>query len=270
MSEKQDALGAASGRRPIGKTNKDSAQMGEEKLRGEVQLIAPAQSTSGKQSERQNSKAAKDMRSTKAALLPLNFDHKGLAAAGAKEIAAVLRVNTCLLSLLIYRRATGRGGARDVAHRHLHCFSDRVPVTSLDLHKNRLEEGGARELATALRRNTTLVSLNIFHNWLEEPGGRELADVLRSSTTLTSLHLGYNALGEDEAKAKTLRFLQKNTKLTFLELACNGLGEAAAFELAGAMRDNTSLTDLSLRGFFLSSPVRSQLEDAAGARVTLS
>ena len=84
-----------------------------------------------------------------------------------------------------------------------------MTVTSLDLHKNRLEEGGARELATALRRNTTLVSLNIFHNWLEEPGGRELADVLRSTTTLTSLHLGYNALGEDEEKAKTLRFLQK-------------------------------------------------------------
>ena len=266
-SEKQDV---ASGRRPIGKTSKDSAQIGEEKLRGEVQLFAPVQSTSDRQSERQNSKAAKDMRSTKAALLPLNFDHKGLAAAGAKEIATVLRLNTCLVSLLIYRRASGRGGARDVAHRHLHSFSDRVTVTSLDLHKNRLEEGGARELATALRRNTTLVSLNIFHNWLEEPGGRELADVLRSTTTLTSLHLGYNALGEDEEKAKTLRFLQKNTKLTFLELACNGLGEAAAFELAGAMRDNSSLTDLSLRGFFLSSPVRSQLEDAAGARVTFS
>ena len=94
---------------------------------------------------------------------------------------------------------------------------------------------------------------------VREARGREEGVVVRGA-----------ALGEDEEKAKTLRFLQKNTKLTFLELACNGLGEAAAFELAGAMRDNSSLTDLSLRGFFLSSPVRSQLEDAAGARVTFS
>jgi hypothetical protein len=75
---------------------------------------------------------------------------------------------------MTWERAEG-GRCRDTAPEHHACVARPWG--------DDLGEGAGRELAEALRVNTTLTSLNLGCNALEEGGGRALAEALRLNTT---------------------------------------------------------------------------------------
>ena len=65
-------------------------------------------------------------------------------------------------------------------------------MTSLNLFRNCLGDGGGRALAESLSKNTTLTSLDLGGNGLGEGAGRALAETLRFNTVLTSLAVSWN------------------------------------------------------------------------------
>jgi len=96
-------------------------------------------------------------------------------------------------------------------------------------------EEGARELALALKVNSSLTSLGLRDNRIGEGGAREVAMALKEISVLTSLDLTRNGIGEDGAREVALA-LKENSTLTSLSLAVCGGGrrDAAAADECGA------------------------------------
>jgi uncharacterized protein YacL (UPF0231 family) len=119
-----------------------------------------------------------------------------LGAAGAREIAAVLRVNSTLHTLNLENNEVGADGAREIA------AALRVNSTlhTLDLENNEVGADGAREIAAVLRVNSTLQTLNLWSNQVGADGAREIAAVLRVNSTLHTLNLENNEVGADGAR----------------------------------------------------------------------
>jgi len=81
----------------------------------------------------------------------------------------------------------------------------------------------AREVALALKENSSLTSLNMAFNGIGPDGAREVAMALLENSTLTSLSLGYNVTGNEAMKELGMA-LQKNSGLTSLGLhVCDAL-----------------------------------------------
>ncbi|KAL1511220.1 hypothetical protein AB1Y20_006033 [Prymnesium parvum] len=120
-------------------------------------------------------------------------------------------------------------------------------LTSLLLSDNRIGAEGAKDVAVALKINTTLTSLHLRGNSIGAEGAREVAAALKANTTLTSLLLSDNAIGDVGAR-EVAAALEANTTLTTLHLSGNRIGDEAARDLAAMLKTNKTLTSLYLRG----------------------
>ena len=63
-----------------------------------------------------------------------------------------------------------------------------------------MRDDGAREIAAALRVNSTLHTLNLNSNSVGDDGAREIAAALRVNSTLQTLDLQYNSVGANGAR----------------------------------------------------------------------
>ncbi|KAL1504242.1 hypothetical protein AB1Y20_010651 [Prymnesium parvum] len=139
---------------------------------------------------------------TNTTLTSLDLSGNGIGAEGAREVAAALKTNTTLTSLdLSVRRLPLRShllrphptpstrphtpAPPPLRPHHLH-----PPITSRTAD-NRIGAKGAKEVAAALKTNTTLTSLNLSGNDIGAEGAKEVAAALKTNTTLTSLNLSY-------------------------------------------------------------------------------
>jgi hypothetical protein len=94
--------------------------------------------------------------------------------AGAKDLAAALKVNATLTSFDLSENKIGAPGAKDLAA----ALKVNTTLTTLDLTANEIGAAGAKDLATALKVNTTLTTLDLYKNSIGPPGAIYLAAAL--------------------------------------------------------------------------------------------
>eukprot|EP00760_Papus_ankaliazontas_P038935 PhM_4_TR9423/c0_g1_i1/m.67352 len=123
-------------------------------------------------------------------------------------------------------------------------------VTHIDLSHNKIEDGGAKVLATILMRSEPpqqLKILNLSDNLIRSAGAVDLGRAIENNSKLTHLHLKLNRFGDDGGRvfAEALRV---NTTLKVLDLDHNDLGSDTARVLAEALKANAKLVTLNLSG----------------------
>jgi internalin A len=138
-------------------------------------------------------------------------------AEGARALSAL----TGLTTLDLRRNGIGDGGAR--------ALSALTGLTTLDLGFNGIGDEGARALSAL----TGLTTLDLSDNGIGAEGARALSAL----TGLTTLALGFNRIGDEGARA-----LSALTGLTTLALGFNGIGAEGARALSAL----TGLTTLAL------------------------
>lgn len=91
---------------------------------------------------------------------------------------------------------------------------------------NVIRDTGAKAIAHALSRNSTLLSLSLRLNRLGDEGGKAIGKALLNNKTLLHLHLGANKVTGPTAIALAQLLAQNNT-LRSINLSCNILGEVS-------------------------------------------
>jgi len=110
---------------------------------------------------------------------------------------------------------------------------------------NNIGDEGAREVATALNKNTKLIRLHINYNNIGDKGAQAIATALEQNTTLTILDISRNNIGVDGAQAIATA-LKINKTLTTLNISENRIDNAGAEALAEALKVNKTLTTLDI------------------------
>eukprot|EP00759_Apiculatamorpha_spiralis_P028052 PhF_6_TR30603/c0_g1_i1/m.45043 len=123
-------------------------------------------------------------------------------------------------------------------------------VTNLDFSHNKIEDGGARVLATILMRMEpppSIRTLNLTDNLIRAQGACDLSRALEINQQLTELRLKLNRLGDEGGKV-IAEALKSNKTLVYLTLAHNELGSETAKALSDALRVNDVLKTLDISG----------------------
>jgi Ran GTPase-activating protein (RanGAP) involved in mRNA processing and transport len=99
-------------------------------------------------------------------------------------------------------------------------------LTVVNLYHNNVGDEGARDIADALKHNTTLEWLYLSDNNIGDEGACAFADALKHNTTLIELDISVNNIG-DEGVCAFADALKHNTRLHWLELSNNNIGDAS-------------------------------------------
>ena len=91
------------------------------------------------------------------------------------------------------------------------------------MYGNNIGVEGAKRLAEALEKNTTLNVLDLYDNNIGDKGATRIAEALEKNTSLKELYLGFNNIGDEGAK-RLAEALEKNTSLNVLGLRFNNIG----------------------------------------------
>ncbi|KAK2856087.1 hypothetical protein Q5P01_004822 [Channa striata] len=115
----------------------------------------------------------------------------------------------------------------------------------LNVCDNGIGDPGAKAIAHALSKNSTLLSLNLCLNHLGDEGGEAIGKALWKNNTLLHLNLGGNKVTSPTAVSLS-KVLAQNKTLKSINLSCNSLGEVGGKALEEAMSDNTCLTECNI------------------------
>lgn len=99
----------------------------------------------------------------------------------------------------------------------------RSKLETLNVCDNNIRGPGAKAIAHALSKNSTLLSLNLRLNRLRDEGGQAVGKALLNNNTLLHLHLGGNEATLPTAIALS-KVLVQNSTLKSINLSCNNLG----------------------------------------------
>ncbi|KAM7367740.1 hypothetical protein PAMP_014020 [Pampus punctatissimus] len=135
----------------------------------------------------------------------------------------------------------GNRGARAISK-----LLSRSKLEILNMCDNDVRDSGAKAIAHALSKNSTLLSLNLRLNRLRDEGGQAIGTALLNNNTLLQLHLGGNEVTEPTAIALSKALVHNNT-LKSINLSCNRLGVDGGKALEEAMSHNTSITECDIR-----------------------
>ena len=197
----------------------------------------------------------------------LDLFRECVGAEGATQLASALRCDTALQQLGLAEAGVGDAGATPLALALL----ENCTLTALDLSYNCIGDAGAKRLANALQGNSALTHLGLEGNHITDKGFSELATAVASNCALGHLDLKLNAV-RGAAGAKILAAtLKDNTTLTCLSLASNELGDAGVAIIAEALKENVGLTRLELAGrdAGIGDACATAVADALGANKTL-
>lgn len=100
---------------------------------------------------------------------------------------------------------------------------NRSKLETLNMCDNNIRGPGAKAIAHALSKNSTLFSLNLRLNRLRDEGGEAIGKALLNNNILRHLHLGGNEVTGPTAIALSKVLVQNNT-LKAINLSCNNLG----------------------------------------------
>nr|XP_002132102.1 dynein regulatory complex subunit 5-like [Ciona intestinalis] len=137
----------------------------------------------------------------------------------------------------------GDRGARAIGK----LINNRCPkLRKVDVYDNIIRSEGAKAIAFALTKNSTLQSLNLRLNRLGDEGGQVLCKALLKNNTLKELNVASNELTEPTA-AILSQVLQSNTSLTSMNLSGNRIGVDGGKQLQEGMESNKTIVELDLR-----------------------
>ena len=156
---------------------------------------------------------------------------------------AVPRAALCELQLA---SAELDDAAVSVLARGLGAGAATVRLRALVLRDNECGDGGARQLAAAVRQLSTLTALVLHDNMIGDAGAAALADAARDGAALRRLDLGVNELSVSGVRSLANALASDACALRELCLEANEFGAAGARVLAGALRTNSVLEQLSL------------------------
>ncbi|CAM4988637.1 unnamed protein product [Rotaria socialis] len=81
-----------------------------------------------------------------------------------------------------------------------------------NLSGNKITDGGAKELADALRQNRTLTTLHLSGNDIRYEGAKEIADTTRENKTLTTVYFDRNPIGREGWKRLSNAMREKQVR----------------------------------------------------------
>lgn len=224
----------------------------------------------------------------------LDLCKQALGPNGCRQVVEALETNTRVISLMLGTDGIGNTGAADVARLVAHNRAIEIlylgcnnidakgiapladaladpgaAVSGLWLKRNPLEPEGARQIATLMRRNTSLRVLDLVNTW----PGAGMADILdalaEGNHTVQRVYLGGNGLTATDAP-RLAPLLRANLCLRALLLNVGHLGNEGAFALAAALRCNTTLEELGLASNGIGPDGAAALLDAAAVHPTLT
>ena len=121
-------------------------------------------------------------------------------------------------------------------------------------------------------RNSALTHLGLEGNHITDKGLIELATAVASNCALGHLDLKLNAVRGAAGATILAATLKDNTTLTCLSLASNELGDAGVAVVAEALKENVGLTRLELAGrdAGIGDACATEVADALGANKTMT
>jgi len=157
---------------------------------------------------------------------------------------------TSLTSLELHDCELGASGIQCIAR----FLSTNESLSILDLSSNVMNDlDSVKALSLAIKDHPQLTFVNLSDSNLvySDQNGLELntdvlSSILEGCSNLKSLVLDRNDIKIEGAVSLVADFIASNTSLTVLSLANNTMGDANAELLYKAMRNNTSLQELSL------------------------
>lgn len=159
---------------------------------------------------------------------------------GARAIATSLVTNRELVKLCLRKNTIGEDGAKAIGR-----LLGYTTIRELDLFSNNLGDSGARAMATAVKRHSSLVQLDLRGNQIGTDGILALGDAVANNAVLRKLNLAGNRFGDEGAKALA-KMLEQNKALVELDLTGNDISEEGGQALLAALQTNSALVSLNL------------------------
>ncbi|XP_078059765.1 NACHT, LRR and PYD domains-containing protein 3-like [Mustelus asterias] len=163
---------------------------------------------------------------------------------GVKLVSAALRNPECKIQKLDLRGNNLTDScAKDLAS----ALSANRSLIDLDLSYNNLGDSGVKLLSVALRNlECQIQKLSLYGNNLTDSCAEDLASALSTNRSLIDLNLGSNNLGDSGVKLLSVALRNPDCKIQKLDLRGNALTDSCAEDLASALSTNRSLIDLNL------------------------
>ena len=160
---------------------------------------------------------------------------------GANCIGSALLTNDGLNVLNLSYNKIGDAGAKEIAAAlKLHSLS------VLDIGYNVIGEKGGTEFGKMLRYNEHLTTLGFGNNKIDDVGGHDLFDSLTTPLYESEEVMMKKAKVYEEGGVVDDIGEEFNCCLTSLDVSCNGLGQESAKRLVGVLQVNLVLTFLNL------------------------
>ncbi|XP_059817283.1 NACHT, LRR and PYD domains-containing protein 3-like [Hypanus sabinus] len=182
--------------------------------------------------------------STNRSLKTLNLGSNELRDSGIKLVAEALRRPNCKIQTLgLWAVGLTASCADDLVS----TLTTNDSLTELELGFNDLGDSGVERLCSALRKpQCRLQELGLDNNGLTVSCVKELASALRMNTSLLRLNLGFNHLGNSGVNLLWEALDVRECKLQELRLRAVGLTDSCAEDLLSIFDSNTSLKSLDL------------------------
>ncbi|XP_072133528.1 uncharacterized protein [Mobula birostris] len=182
--------------------------------------------------------------STNRSLKELSLNDNKLGDSGVKLLSAALRDSECnIQKLCLWNVGLTDSGAGDLNA----ALGGNPSLTVLNLNNNKLEDSGVKLVSAALKKSRCkLQELRLRNVGLTDSGAKDLASTLRTNRSLMELNLNDNKLGDSGVKLVSAALKKAKCKIQKLWLRDVGLTDSGAKDLASALSSNPSLTELNL------------------------
>ena len=177
-----------------------------------------------------------------------SIDNSGAVAIanGLKKLSDTLKVHTSLTSLNLSGNSIGDDGATALAG-----VLKKLKLTTLNLSSNKINTSGAEALAAALstmlhkKKYSNFHTLSLGHNFIGQRGARVLADALKKCTSLCTIDISDNGIDDEGAMALAC-VLKHSRNLHTLDIAQNHLKKDGILALAKAIKGCNKLYKLNI------------------------
>lgn len=143
--------------------------------------------------------------------------------------------------IFLAHHGIGPQGAKALAR----ALAKSTTVEKLDLEENGIQDQGAEHFAEMLKENCYITELNLAGNALNSRGAVAMSDVMTDNIYLRRLDLSFNNFNDRDA-APLAFGLKKTATLKHLRLSHNSFCEAGGEILAKGIEDNDSVVTLDL------------------------
>ncbi|XP_072132687.1 NACHT, LRR and PYD domains-containing protein 3-like [Mobula birostris] len=177
-------------------------------------------------------------------LKTMNLGSNDLRDSGIKLVAAALRGPNCKIQKLgLWAVGLTAACAEDLVS----TLTASDSLTELELGFNHLGDSGVERLCSALRKpQCQLQELGLDNNGLTLSCVKELASALKRNTSLLRLDLGFNRLGDSGVSLLWQALNVRECKLQGLRLRAVGLTDSCTEHLLSVLEFNSSLKALDL------------------------